>query len=76
MLVVPVIPLLLAHPIPWRPLDEEIILVELFGGTRTRLVAVLEVGLIVQQSIWMTVLYTLVWSITIFTCSWYCIHSY
>ena len=42
----------LAHFIPWRPPDEGITLVELFGGIHTRLAAVLEVGLTVRQYVY------------------------
>ena len=42
----------LAHTISWRPPDEGIILVELYGGIGTRLAAVLEVGLMVRQYIY------------------------
>ena len=42
---------LLARTIQWRPLDEDITLVELFTGIGTGLAAVLEAGLKVRQYI-------------------------
>ena len=47
ILVIPDTQSALAHPIPWRPPNEGITLVKLFGGIGIGLAAVLEVGLMV-----------------------------
>ena len=45
-------PLTLAHPISWRPPDEGITLVALFGAIEIRLAAMLKVGLTVCEYVY------------------------
>ena len=51
-LVIPDTPLVLVHPILWRPLDKGKILVTLFGGIHIGLAAMLEVGLMIQYYVY------------------------